>query len=143
MKPATIRVGTSATYTSKNNKEQTERSCGDVEDKDASLAILQKHALGLDVDVEVRNHDQRDHDQSRNQNTRDHRRKVMQHFLQSEKVPRRLGGVGRVRGIGNALKRRVEQKSHAHQRDRQHLNGDDGAEENLRIGLNLIFVRRP
>ena len=46
-----------------------------------------------------------------------------------------------MRGIGDALKRRVEQQGHDHQRDRKHLDGDDGAEEDFRIGLNLIFVR--
>ena len=62
----------------------------------AALAVTQKQALGLNVDVEVRNDNQgRDH-QSRNQHPGNHRREIVQQFLQSQEVPWRFGRIRRV-----------------------------------------------
>ena len=45
----------------------------------------------------------------------------MQQFLQAQKIPGRLGGIGRQKRIGQLLERRVPEQRHHHQRDHQNL----------------------
>ena len=53
----------------------------------------------------------------------------MQHFLQSKKVPGRLGRVWRVRGIGNTFQRGIERQGHPNQSHSQNFYGDDRAKQ--------------
>jgi hypothetical protein len=52
----------------------------------------------------------------------------VQQFLQAEKIPRRLGRVGRVRRVGNAFQRRIEEQRENNKRDRKQFDGQGCAE---------------
>src|SRR5450631_2141407 len=105
--------------------------------------ILYKQTFGFNVDVEVGNDYQCDDEHRWNQYAGNDWRKVMEHLLQAEEIPRSLGGIWSMRRICEALERRVEQKRYHDQDDCQKFDSQDGPEQNFRIRLNLIFVGGP
>ena len=57
-----------------------------------------------------------------------------------KEVPRRLGGVGRVHGVGQPFQRRVEQQRDPHQHDGGAHHRHRRAEEDLGIGHHQVFI---
>ena len=94
----------------KYRKQNTQQNHDDSENAQAARFVLQPHAFGFDIDVEIRNDDKRDHHQARHQHAGDDRREVVQHLLQAEEVPRRLRRIRRVHRIGEAFQRRIPEK---------------------------------
>src|SRR5579864_1054711 len=76
--------------------------------------VVGPQSAALDVHVEIRNDDQRDDDERRNQDARDKRREEVQQLLKAEEIPRRLGWVGSEQRVGKLLERRVPEKRHDH-----------------------------
>ena len=69
-----------------------------------------EEAVGFDVDVEIRNHNEGDDEKCGNQYACNDGRKVVQQFLKSQEVPRRLRRVRRVGWISDAFERSVKEK---------------------------------
>ena len=102
--------------------------------------MLNPQHFVLDVHMEERNYDEREHDQRRKNYARDKRRKVVQEFLQSSEIPRRFRGIRRMERVGKLLQWSVPHQRQANQNHRQNLDGDHFAEEQFSV-RNAFFSR--
>ena len=98
----------------RQKKCQHSENC-EVKQADSYRSVFEEEAVGFNVDVEVRNHNQGDDEKRGYQHACNDGREVVQQFLQSEEIPRCLGRVRSVGWIGDAFEWSVEQQRENHQ----------------------------
>src|SRR5690242_19743315 len=85
----------------------------------------------FNVDVEVWDDDERDDHERRNQDSRDERRKEVQQFLEAEKIPWGLGGIGSEERIGELFEWGIPEERGDHHGNDQHLKRDGFANQEV------------
>src|SRR3954467_13669426 len=117
------------------------------EDGDLGLALVEGEvAVALRVLVDVRDADQPDDDQSWQDDAGQPGIEIDEHFLQAQEVPRRLGWIRRIRGIGRLLERRLQENRPDDQHDRAEDQRDQLGVDQVRPdpdAVGLFLLDRP
>src|SRR5260370_614336 len=93
--------------------------------------------FAFDVHVEVRNNNERDHHQRRDQNTGNEWRKKVEQFLKAEKIPRGLGGIRGKQRIRELLARRVPDQRKEHHSNHENLKSAGLAAQEMGVSHQL------